>query len=76
MAKRQAAAAMLVVSLILDDECENKHGKTSDWIKRREVKGAFTNIIKGLRMEDSIGFKDDDENGLSNFFLSFKLYRT
>ena len=53
MAKRQAAAELAVLLIFNDDnddECENKRGnkrgKTRGWIKRREVIGAFTNIIK------------------------------
>ena len=76
MAKRQAAAELAVL-LILDDdnddECEC--GKTRDWIKRREVKCAFTNIIKELRMEDSNGFKEMMRMDYETF-LPLKLYRT
>ena len=35
-----------------------RRGKTREWLKRREEKGAFTNIITELGVEDAGGFKE------------------
>ena len=48
----------MVLKLIDSDDSddENIRGKTRDWIKRRDNKGYFNTIVKGLKMEDTRGF--------------------
>ena len=52
--KRKAAASVLLM-LTFNEEEETVHakrGKTRKWIKRREEKGYFNNIVEELRVED------------------------
>ena len=35
-----------------------KRGKTRKWIKGREEKGYFNNIVKELRLEDTASYKE------------------
>ena len=59
MAERRVAAAAITVLILLDDDDDTKkRGKTRSWIKRRKQKGAFSNIVQELRMEDTDGFKE------------------
>ena len=37
---------------------DSDDGKTSNWIKRREERGYFSNIVQELKIEDRLGFKD------------------
>ena len=52
-------AALCVLVECLDDESEEKRQKGPDrkWLKRREEKGSFGNIVKELAAEDSPSFK-------------------
>ena len=56
--KRVAAAVMIAMILDDDDEKRPKRGKTRNWIRRREEKGAFCNMVNELGIEDSAGFKE------------------
>ena len=50
-----------------DDE-KPRLGKTRwNWIKRREEKGYFNNIIKGLRVEDRLGFREMFRMDMTDF---------
>ena len=55
-AKRVVAS--IIITELLDDEIIRRRGKTREWLKRREEKGAFTNIITELGVEDAGGFKE------------------
>ena len=33
-------------------------GKTREWVKRREQSGYFNNIVKELKVEDRLGFRE------------------
>ena len=57
MADRRVVAA-IISFLLLDDDEEKARGKTQSWIKRRKQRGAFSNIIQELRMEDTASFKE------------------
>ena len=50
-----------------DDE-KPRLGKTRwNWIKRREEKGYFNNIIKELRVEDRLGFREMFRMDMTDF---------
>ena len=57
MVNRQVAAAMICFVSLDDDEVKTR-GKTRSWIKRRKKRGAFSNIVHELRMEDTASFKE------------------
>ena len=57
MADRRVAPAIISFLLLDDDEVKTR-GKTRSWIKRRKQRGAFSNIIQELRMEDIASFKE------------------
>ena len=46
------AAACLVIALILDED-KKKRGPTRLWIRRREEKGMFSNLVQKLLVEDT-----------------------
>ena len=48
--KRCFAAIALLEMLEEEDDIKTKRGKTRHWIKRREEKGYFTNIVRELRV--------------------------
>ena len=56
MAIQQAAAIFTI--LILEEDKPRTRGKTRAWVKRRREKGAFSNIVQELRMENTAGFKE------------------
>ena len=57
--KRKAAAAILILGILEDDERRTwKRGKTRKWIKRRDELGHFNAIIQELRMEDMPAYKE------------------
>ena len=58
--KRKAAASVLLM-LTFNEEEETVHakrGKTRKWIKRREEKGYFNNIVEELRAEDTASYRE------------------
>ena len=57
---KKRAALVLALSLLLDEEEQRawKGRKTRLWIKRRKVKGYFTNIIDELRIEDTPSYRE------------------
>ena len=65
----EADLAMLVVLSELKDSDDEKprRGKTRPWIKRRREKGYFNNIIKELRIEDRLGFRQMFRMGIADF---------
>ena len=54
---QQEAAACLAIALLVDDDKKGR-GKTRNWIKRREEKGYFLNIVKELNAEDTSIYKE------------------
>ena len=54
--KRCLAAIALLEMLEEEDDRVPKRGKTRQWIKRREEKGYFTNIVRELMIEDSAAY--------------------
>ena len=57
MVNRRVAVAMIFFVLLDDDEVKTR-GKNGSWIKRRNQRGAFSNIVHELRMEDTASFKE------------------
>ena len=41
-----------------DDDYVNVRGRTREWVKKREEKGAFNNIVYELRIQDSDTYKE------------------
>ena len=61
MAAAKVARALIVLELLDSvDEMRPKRmrGKTRRWIKRREEKGYFANIVRELRFEDTDSFTE------------------
>ena len=61
MAAAKVARALIVLELLDSvDETRPKRtrGKTRRWIKRREEKGYFANIVRELRSEDTDSFTE------------------
>ena len=56
--KRCLAAIALLEMLEEEDDRVPKRGKTRQWIKRREEKGYFTNIVRELMIEDSAAYRE------------------
>ena len=50
--KRRLAAIALLEMLEEEDDRVTKRGKTRHWIKRREEKGYFTNIVRELMIDE------------------------
>ena len=40
------------------DDQKPTRGKTREWFKRREQSGYFNNIVKELKVEDRLGFRE------------------
>ena len=51
-------AAAMICFVLLDDHEVKTRVKTRSWIKRRKQRGAFSNIVHELRMEDTASFKE------------------
>ena len=56
--KRCLAAIALLEMLEEEDDRVPKRGKTRHWIKRREEKGYFTNIVRELMIEDTTAYRE------------------
>ena len=50
---------VLVLNALMESDDEKPtHGKTREWVKRREQSGYFNNIVKELKVEDRLGFRE------------------
>ena len=59
MAEKTSAALVLVLNELMDSDDEKPtRGKTREWVKRREESGYFHNIVKELKVEDRLGFRE------------------
>ena len=59
MAEKTSAAVVLVLNELMDSDDEKPtRGKTREWVKRREKSGYFNNIVKELKVEDRLGFRE------------------
>lgn len=61
----------LVLLEALDEEKDmpNRRGPTRGWVKRREEKGYYSNLVKELRMEDTQGYKEMMRMNYNTFLL-------
>ena len=57
MVNRRVAAAMICF-VLLDDDDDKTRKKTRSWLNRRKLRGAFSNMIHELHMEDTASFKE------------------
>ena len=59
MAEKTSAALVLVLNELMDlDDEKSTRGKTREWVKRREQSGYFKNIVKELKVEDILVFRE------------------
>ena len=56
--KRNVVMVVLLNELVDSDDEKPTRGKTREWIKRREQKGYFHNIVLELKIEDRLGFRE------------------
>ena len=56
--RRRKIVAFSLMLLVEDDEREVKRGKTRLWIKRRQERGYFANIVQELTIEDVAGYRE------------------
>ena len=56
--RRRRIAAFSLGLLLADDERAGKRGKTRQWIKRRQEKGFFANIVQELMVQDVAGYRE------------------
>jgi len=56
--RRRWIAAFSLGLLLADDERAGKRGKTRQWIKRRQEKGFFANIVQELMVADVVGYRE------------------
>ena len=66
----ELATLVLLSELVDSDDEKPTRGPTRDWVKRRQNKGYFNNIIQELRIEDRLGFREIFERKflISNLF--------
>ena len=68
MAESAELATLLLLNELLDSDDEKPtRGPTRDWVKRRREKGYFNNIVKELRLEDRVGFREMFRMDVSDF---------
>ena len=66
--KRRSSTTLLLLNELLDSDDEKPtRGSTRDWVKRRREKGYFNNIVKELRLEDRVGFREMFRMDVSDF---------
>ena len=56
--KRNVVMVVLLNEPVDSDDEKPTIGKTREWIKRREQKGYFHNIVLELKIEDRLGFRE------------------
>ena len=59
--ERKRAATTVVVALLLDEyvnKLKRKRGITRKWIKTREAKGFYANLVHKLLIEDTVTYKE------------------
>ena len=68
MAEKTSAALVLVLNELMDSDDEKPtRGKTREWVKRREQSGYFNNIVKELKVEDGLGFREMFQMDVGDF---------
>ena len=56
--KKSIAAIILLEILEEDGKRESRRGKTRGWIRKREEKEYFNNIVQELMIEDTPGYRE------------------
>jgi hypothetical protein len=56
MRKRKCIAILVLQGLLEIDK--NPRGKTRSWIRKRESRGLYTNIVKKLMVEDTAAYRE------------------
>jgi len=56
--KKSIAAIILLEILREDGKRESRRGRISGWIRKREEKGNFNNIVEELMIEDTRGYRE------------------
>jgi len=56
--KKSIAAIILLEILEEDGKRESRRGRTSGWIRKREEKGNFNDIVQELMIEDTRGYRE------------------
>ena len=56
---RALLAVFLAFEVLNDEDRKRGRGKTRQWIRRRDERGYFNNIVKELAIEDTAEYKDD-----------------
>jgi len=56
--KKSIAATILLEILEEDGKRESRRGRTSGWIRKREEKGNFNDIVQKLMIEDTRGCRE------------------
>ena len=55
--KRKVAMILSIMEVVDDEEPKKYRGKTRQWVKRREERGMFNNIVHELTIEDSVAYR-------------------
>ena len=72
MAEKTSATLVLVLNELMDSDYKKPtRGKTREWVKRREQSEYFNNIVKELKVEDRLGFREMFRMDVGDF--EFKL---
>ena len=59
MTEKTFAVLVLVLNELMDSDDEKPtRGKTREWVKWREQSGYCNNIVKELKVEDRLGFRE------------------
>ena len=59
MTEKTSTALVLVLNELMDSDGEKPtRAKTMEWVKRIEQCGYFNNIVKELKVEDRLGFRE------------------
>ena len=70
--KRNVVMVVLLNEPVDSDDEKPTIGKTREWIKRREQKGYFHNIVLELKIEDRLGFREMFRMGCGGFRVCIK----
>ena len=65
--RKFVAAAGLIDLMDEDEELRRKRGKTRAWIRRRDEKGFFNNIVRELMLEDTVAYREMMRMSYSDF---------
>ena len=58
MANTRSVVAALLISEFIEEDDQKTRGKTRGWIRKREEKGAFANIVQELMLGDTTTYRE------------------